>query len=44
MYGIYIIREEINPRTGKPWNLADVPLMFRKRTRKWLTKFGTADW
>lgn len=44
MYGIYIIREEINPRTGQPWTLADVPWIFRHRTIKWLAKFGTADW
>lgn len=35
-YGKKILAEEINPKTGNPWTIDDVPRLWKKATQKWL--------
>lgn len=35
-YGNKIRSEEVNPKTGEPWKLEDVPAFWRKKTENWL--------
>ena len=35
-YGQKIRNKEINPRTGEPWKLEDVPSLWRKKAEEWL--------
>lgn len=37
-YGTKIRNREINPNTGKTWQLKDVPAYWRKKTEKYLEK------
>lgn len=37
-YGTKIKNGEINPKTGKPWTLDDVPRLWKKATEKWLNE------
>ena len=37
-YGVKILHGEINPKTGKPWTLDDVPRLWKKATEKWLNE------
>ncbi len=36
-YGTKIRNREINPKTGKLWQLKDVPDFWREMTSEWLT-------
>ena len=35
-YGKKIANGEINPKTGEPWTINDVPKLWRKKTQDWL--------
>lgn len=35
-YGTKIINEEINPKTGDPWVIGNVPKLWRNKTQKWI--------
>ena len=35
-YGSKIKNKEINPKTGKAWELEDVPSFWRVKTEKWI--------
>lgn len=35
-YGVKIKNKEINPKTGNPWVLSDVPRLFRPAVEQWL--------
>ena len=35
-YGTKIINGEINPKTGEPWVIADVPKRYRAATQIWI--------
>ena len=35
-YGRKIMNEEINSKTGKPWNLEDVPAYWQAAVGQWL--------
>lgn len=35
-YGIRIKNGVINPKTGNPWTLADVPHLWRDKVEQWL--------
>lgn len=37
-YGIRIKNKVINPKTGSPWVITDVPRLFRPATEKWLAE------
>lgn len=37
-YGVKIKNKEINPKTGEPWTLMDVPRLFRPAVEKWLAE------
>lgn len=37
-YGNKIKKGEINPKTGKAWEMADVPSFWREKTNSWLEK------
>ena len=35
-YGKKILHGEINPKTGLPWTINDVPKLWKKKTQDWL--------
>lgn len=35
-YGKKILHREINPKTGEPWTIDDVPRIWKKKTQDWL--------
>ena len=35
-YGQKIKNQEINPKTGEAWKLADVPSLWKAKTEEWL--------
>ena len=35
-YGKKILNGEINPKTGQPWTINDVPKYWRAKTQAWL--------
>lgn len=35
-YGNKIRSGEINPKTGAPWKLGDVPTLWREKAEQWL--------
>lgn len=37
-YGMKIKAGEINAKTGKPWTIKDVPKLWQKATKAWLTE------
>lgn len=39
-YGKKIMRGTINPKTGNPWTLDDVPRLWKPRTITWLEEHG----
>lgn len=35
-YGTKILNGTINPKTGQPWTIEDVPTYWRDSTQKWI--------
>lgn len=35
-YGLKILNQEINAKTGEPWQITDVPKYWRSRVEEWL--------
>lgn len=42
-YGTKIINKEINPKTGNPWTIDDVPSFWRAATQKWVDDHSVPD-
>lgn len=42
-YGTKIRNGEVNPKTGEPWKLEDVPTYWREKTADWLKTETVAD-
>lgn len=39
-YGTKILKGTMNPKTGDPWKLADVPTLWKTKTEVWLAEHG----
>ena len=37
-YGTKIKNGEINPKTGQPWTIDDVPKLWKNATEKWIAE------
>ena len=37
-YGTKIKNKEINDKTGKTWEIGDVPKLWKKKTEEWLAE------
>lgn len=42
-YGTRILKGIINPKTGEPWTIDDVPRLWKPKTIAWLEEHSTKN-